>query len=131
MGCKSKPWDDTRQNGRKYSICTMNIKSSWQSPMKRCFLFTAAIGSLFTLATSALGGPFVQSWSQPLPTGAFGLAVQDLNGDSKPDLVSVDGNAPGTLTVATNAGNGLFLTNRTYFVGNGPYSVAIGDINGD
>src|SRR4051812_12843445 len=109
----------------------MNIKSCWKSRMKHFFLFTAAIGSLFTLAISALGGPFVQSWSQPLPTGAQALAVQDLNGDGKPDLVSVDGNLPGTLTVATNAGNGLFVTNKTYAVGNGPFSVAIADINGD
>ncbi len=55
------------------------------------------------------------------------VAIDDLNGDAKPDLVT----ANGTVSVLLNRGDGSFQAKRDYRTGDQPYSVAIGDLNGD
>src|SRR5438105_2090066 len=62
--------------------------------------------------------------------GPTAVAVGDLNGDGKPDLVIANGNA-GTISVLLNAGNGTFAAAVNYTVGSQPVSIAIGDVNGD
>lgn len=62
------------------------------------------------------------------PVGA--LAVADLNGDGKPDLVFITGDQPPALHVALGVGDGTFTTPVTYPVAASD-SVAIGDVNGD
>lgn len=57
-------------------------------------------------------------------------AVADVNGDGKPDLISVDGPAS-TLTVFTNNGNGGFPASGTFSVGTSPIFVLAMDVNGD
>ena len=58
------------------------------------------------------------------------VAAADINGDGKPDLISVNLNSD-TLTVLTNNGSGCFGSNATLNVGISPIRVAIADINGD
>jgi hypothetical protein len=58
------------------------------------------------------------------------VAVADVNGDGKPDLISANSN-DGTLTVLTNNGNGGFGLNATLTVGSAPSSVIAVDVNGD
>ena len=62
------------------------------------------------------------------------VAVADVNGDGKPDLISANAN-DGTLTVLTNNGNGSFGLNATLNVGlstnSAPASVIAVDVNGD
>jgi hypothetical protein len=60
------------------------------------------------------------------------VALGDLNGDAKPELVIVNGYLPsgGHLSVLVNAGDGTFETRRDYDTGY-PELVAIGDLNGD
>jgi len=71
-----------------------------------------------------------------LPVGAsassypVSVAVADVNGDGKPDLISANSN-DGTLTVLTNNGNGGFGLNATLTVGSAPSSVIAVDVNGD
>lgn len=78
----------------------------------------------------------------PFPSGdnPFGLAVGDINADSKPDLAII--NSPGSmgegkgkngLTVLLNDGAGKFTTMKgsPFEAGNIPNRIAIGDINGD
>jgi hypothetical protein len=58
------------------------------------------------------------------------VAVADINGDGKPDLISAD-QYGGSLTVLTNNGHGAFSTYTTLIVGNNtqPYCVIAADLN--
>jgi hypothetical protein len=77
-------------------------------------------GTFKAAVTYASGGDF-----------AVGLAVADVNGDHKPDLLVV--NDSGTVGVLLNKGHGTFTTSVTYLAGgNGnAQAIAVGDVNGD
>jgi hypothetical protein len=69
---------------------------------------------------------------------AFSVAIADLNGDSKPDLVVANGLAVsggcsgGCIGVLQGNGNGTFQPAITYGAGPQPaHSVAVADVNGD
>src|SRR5207237_1037391 len=74
---------------------------------------------------------------KPLATGIHptSVAVADLNGDGKPDLVSANRgtrDAPGnTVSVLLGNGEGSFQTQQSFATGEYPSSVAAADINGD
>jgi hypothetical protein len=64
------------------------------------------------------------------------LAVADLNGDGKPDVVSVnfggESNGDGSVGVLLGTGKGHFLKASVYDAGGGgPTGIAVGDLNGD
>jgi hypothetical protein len=56
------------------------------------------------------------------------LAVGDINGDGKPDIVVAAG---GAVSVLLNQGNGVFGAAQTHTVGGSPTAVAVGDFNRD
>ena len=60
---------------------------------------------------------------------AVGLAVGDLNGDGKQDVVT--GTEGSRVAVFLGNGDGTFLPKREVVVGNGPMFVALGDMNHD
>ena len=68
----------------------------------------------------------------PLDTGAspFSVAMGDLNGDGRPDLVTANRNS-NTVSVLLGNGDGTFGAKLDYGTGVQPASVAIGDVNGD
>ena len=90
-------------------------------------------GTLTVLTNNGNGGFGLYA---TLPVGASAssypdsVAVADVNGDGKPDLISANSNN-GTLTVLTNNGNGGFGLNATLTVGSGPASVIAADVNGN
>ena len=58
------------------------------------------------------------------------VAIGDLNGDGKPDLVVANYNSS-TVSVLLGNGDGTFGPKTDYGTGSYPQSVAIGDLNGD
>src|SRR5271156_125077 len=69
---------------------------------------------------------------------AQGVAVADLNGDGKPDIVVTNyyelsgGGTPGPIGVLLGNGDGTFRAVVTYESGGGPnYAVVVADVNGD
>ncbi|HET6179676.1 MAG TPA: VCBS repeat-containing protein, partial [Candidatus Sulfotelmatobacter sp.] len=72
---------------------------------------------------------------------AWGVAVADLNGDNKPDLVTANGGLncrvidncsnDATISVLLGNGDGTFQAARAYPTGAGPYSVSVADFNHD
>jgi uncharacterized protein (DUF2141 family) len=58
------------------------------------------------------------------------IAIGDLNGDRKLDLVAPNSDED-TVSVLLNRGGGRFRAKRDYRTGRSPYAVAIGDLNGD
>ena len=59
------------------------------------------------------------------------VAIGDVNGDSRPDLVTSSIGYPSAVSVSLNRGDATFLSRTDYATGYAPYSVAIGDLNGD
>lgn len=94
-----------------------------------------------TKSTTAPGGSqgFTFLPAKSLDSGgqlAWKLAVADLNGDGKPDLLSVnyggESNGDGSVGVLLSTGNGNFRKVVAYDAGGGgPTGIAVGDLNGD
>jgi hypothetical protein len=76
-------------------------------------------GTFKTAQTFATGG-----------SAPFGVAVADVNGDGKPDLV-VANQLSNTVGVLLGNGDGTFQAVQTFTTGPGPVAVAVADLNGD
>jgi hypothetical protein len=63
-------------------------------------------------------------------TGPQGLAVGDLNGDGKPDIVVTNNILPGTVSVLLNKGDGTFGARTDYAAGSDPEGVTLADLRG-
>ncbi len=94
-------------------------------------------GSIANLAGNPLTNPnappaFAVSNAQTFQTGndPFSVAVGDVNGDGKPDLV-VANHGSNTVSVLLGNGNGSFPSQQTFATGLDPVSVAVADVNGD
>ena len=58
------------------------------------------------------------------------VAIADLTGDGKPDLVVANYHSD-TVSVLLGNGNGTFQTQQVFYTGASPLSVAVGDLTGD
>ncbi len=82
-------------------------------------------------------GSFQLQKTYPSGNQAATVAVGDLNGDGKPDVVVVDAgvagatNIPGAVYVFLNDGQGGFLSPKSYVAGTLPITVSVADVNGD
>ena len=85
-------------------------------------LFNAGNGTFLNQTTYSTGGA----------SAPFSVAVIDVNGDNKPDIV-VANSGTNNIGVLFNAGNGTFLNQTAYSTGagSGPRSVAVADVNSD
>ena len=76
------------------------------------------------------------SFSSPVILGAstpYGIAVSDMDGDGKPDLIFLDAqhNQVDVFRNTSTSGAISFATAISFSTGSGPYRVAIGDLDGD
>src|SRR5438128_26398 len=58
------------------------------------------------------------------------VAVADVNGDGKLDLVAVNRNG-NTVSILLGNGNGTFQVKQDFATGPNPYALAVADVNGD
>src|SRR5271157_5372686 len=75
-------------------------------------------------------GTYKFAASYPLGAGPLSVALADLNGDQKLDLIAVN-RGDKSVSVLLGNGDGTFQSALTYPAGNGPISVAVGDFNKD
>jgi hypothetical protein len=80
--------------------------------------------------TAGRSGGFAAAANFSTGRGPQGVAVGDLNGDGKPDLVVANATS-NTLSVLLGNGDGTFATRVTYNTGSAPVAVAILDLNKD
>jgi VCBS repeat-containing protein len=76
-------------------------------------------------------GTFQPQVTYPTGRNPISVAIGDLNGDGKPDLVVADDDTPGAVSVLLGNGNGTFQPQTSYPAGPGPIAVAIADFNRD
>jgi hypothetical protein len=103
-------------------------------------------GKLDIVTANRLGGNFTGNISLLLGNGNgtfkphvefsigfndVGVAVADLNGDGKQDLVVTDDSGTGDITVALGNGNGTFAAGKNYSAGSYPFAATVTDLNGD
>src|SRR5919202_1149118 len=84
-------------------------------------------------ADSRSAGPALLGDPTDLLTASLpqGVAIGDLNGDGRPDLVATSDPAAGhVVSVLFGRGDGTY-DRREYHTGQSPFSVAIGDLNRD
>src|SRR6266850_113157 len=110
----------------------------------RCFgrrhYVVPRLGLLLVVCVSGIAVSVGSSWGGPLFAAAFlsfdvgsnpfSVAIGDVSGDGKPDLV-VANFYSNTVSVLLGNGDGSFGAKVDYGTGGGPRSVAIGDVNGD
>jgi hypothetical protein len=91
--------------------------------------FTPYVGQ-FTIAVPPSPATFLPRVDYNVGSGPWAVAVADMNGDGKNDIVAASP-GPSTVSVLLNTGNGLFGAPAPYSTGLNPRSIAIGDIDND
>jgi uncharacterized repeat protein (TIGR01451 family) len=99
----------------------------------RAYLVVANFNSNSSSVSVLLGnGNGTFAAQQTFATGSrpYSVAVSDVNGDGKPDLVVANQNS-NSVSVLLGNGNGTFAVQQTFATGATPASVAVSDVNGD
>ena len=92
------------------------------------FAVLAPAGAARTAAGPALS--FAAAKHYPIGHDPCSMAIGELNGDGKPDLVTANCGST-TVSVLLNRGDGAFEAKRDYAAGHRPDRVEIADLNGD
>jgi hypothetical protein len=101
------------------------LSVSLQRRLLLCLISLLALPAALTAQVNLLSTPFA-----PVGNAPRNVAVADLDGDGKADLVAVN-SIDNTISVLLSNGDGTFRPAVTYAVGAQPNDVAIADFNGD
>jgi hypothetical protein len=112
------------------SVITVDVNGDGKLDLVTANFRSDGYGNTLTVLTNNGSGRFGYNATLVVGLGPFAIAAADVNGDSKPDLISADANGT-SLTVLTNNGTGGFGFKATLPVGTYPQSVAAADVNGD
>ena len=90
---------------------------------------TFVLNNVLTLLPGNGDGTFGAKTDIVLPDAPVSVAVADVNGDTKPDILTAD--SAGFISVLTNAGGGTFPNPLTLNVTGFLSALAVSDVNGD
>ncbi len=94
------------------------------------FCFSGTVGTVGVLLGNGDGTFQTAVTYGPGGSDVISVAVADVNGDGKPDIV-VANDSSWNVGVLLGNGDGTFQTAETYSAGGTPYSAAVADVNGD
>jgi hypothetical protein len=96
----------------------------------RTYGATVTFGSTVSVFLDNGDGTFQPAQTYAVGSDPDAVAVTDLNGDGKPDLIVANG-YDNTVSVLLGNGDGTFQPQQTYAVGGDPTAVSVADVNGD
>jgi hypothetical protein len=113
------------------AVARRRHSASWRTA-RIATIALIAIGFLVVVGNTSTAAPLFAAPFLSFDTGdsPFSVAIEDLNGDAKPDLVTANTYA-NTISVLLSRGDGTFGSKADCGTGNEPHCVVIGDLNGD
>ena len=120
----------TGANSWPESIAVADVNGDGKLDVLTANVNTNTAGVLLGTGTGTFGAE--TAYITGAGSGPADVVVADVNGDSKPDLLTVNVNLS-TVTVLLGTGTGTFGAATTYSAGtnNGPGGMALADVNGD
>ena len=104
---------------------TGTASPTWSSPI------SAAARSAFCWVTASTFQPQRTVCRRDVQSYPTSVAVADIAGDGKRDLIVANDSFNGSVSVLLGNGNGTFQSQQVFPAGTNPYSVAVADVNGD
>ncbi|CAF4074379.1 unnamed protein product [Adineta steineri] len=113
-----------------YSVAVVDVNADGKPDIIVANFASNNVGVLFNKGNGTFCAQV--TYSTGTGSGPNAVAVVDVNGDSKPDIIVANYNAF-NVGVFLNTGNGTFVAQVTYSTGASsyPYYVSAGDVNGD
>ncbi|RZK55243.1 MAG: T9SS type A sorting domain-containing protein, partial [Hymenobacter sp.] len=112
-----------------YGLAVADVNADGKADVITANYGTNSVGVLLGTGTGTFAAAVAYSTgagSQP-----YGLAVADVNGDSRPDIITAN-SATSSIGVLLNNGTGTFAAMVSYPTGTAtPVKVAVGDVNND
>ena len=120
----------TGTNSHPYSIAVADVNGDGNPDLLTANLDGNTAGVKLGNGNGTFGP--VTAYSTGTNSNPYSIAVADVNGDGKPDLLTANENT-NTAGVLLGNGNGTFGTVTSYGTGtnSGPRSIAVADVNGD
>ncbi len=107
------------------SATTVYLRVAARFPGSRHRRFSSVI--VVPVLVSPASSPLYPGQQYPVGFNPVSVAVADVNGDGRLDLITANNN----VSVLLGKGDGTFQAEQRFAVGSVPFSVAVADVNGD